>query len=169
MRLTITAQTTTLPHQETTISKTRQRAIAKGYRSGLEEKISQQIEEAGLKVEYETEKVKYIWPQREATYTPDFILGSSDTKKIYVETKGLWTVEDRQKWHLVTQQHPDKDFRLVFSNMNARLYKGSPTTYAAYCEKHGFTYANKTIPEEWLREGVNDDAKSNSENTEPHD
>ena len=42
-------------------------------------------------------------------------------------------------------------FPPVFSNMNARLYKNSPTTYAAYCDKHGFTYANKTIPEEWLK------------------
>jgi len=41
----------------------------------------------------------------------------------------------------------------VFSNQNAKLYKGSPTTYGQWCEKHGFAYANKTIPEEWLTEG----------------
>jgi hypothetical protein len=155
--------------RQITTSKTRRRAIAKGYRSGLEEKISQQIEDAGLKVEYETDKVKYIWPEREATYTPDFKLPSDGGGFFFVETKGLWTTEDRQKWHLVTQQHPDKDFRLVFSNQNSRLYKGSPTTYAAYCDKHGFTYANKTIPEEWLTEGVNDNAKSDTEDTQSHD
>ena len=151
-----------------TISSTRRRAIAKGYRSGLEEKVSRQIADAGLTVDYETDKVKYIWPEREATYTPDFKLPSKDGGFFFVETKGLWTVEDRQKWHLVTMQHPDVDFRLVFSNQNARLYKGSPTTYAAYCEKHGFKYANKTIPEEWLREG-DDDAKSVPEDTQSPD
>ena len=151
-----------------TISSTRRRAIAKGYRSGLEEKVSRQIADAGLTVDYETDKVKYIWPEREATYTPDFKLPSKDGGFFFVETKGLWTVEDRQKWHLVTMQHPDTDFRLVFSNQNARLYKGSPTTYAAYCEKHGFKYANKTIPEEWLTEG-DDDAKSVPENPQSHD
>ena len=150
-----------------TISSTRRRAIAKGYRSGLEEKVSQQIADAGLKVDYETDKVKYIWPERQATYTPDFKLPSKDGGFFFVETKGLWTVEDRQKWHLVTMQHPDTDFRLVFSNQNARLYKGSPTTYAAYCEKHGFKYANKTIPEEWLTEGVVTDEKPVPDNSKP--
>jgi hypothetical protein len=32
------------------------------------------------------------------------------------------------------------------------LYKGSPTTYAAYCARHGFRYANKVIPDDWLEE-----------------
>lgn len=150
-----------------TISR-RSHAIAKGYRSGLEEKVSKQIEQAGLPVLYETEKVSYIWPERNSTYTPDFLLHEGTNRQMYIETKGIWTVEDRQKWHLVTQQHPDKDFRLVFYNQNAKLYKGSPTTYAAYCEKHGFTYANKLIPEKWLKEGDND-AVSDAENTEPHD
>jgi len=136
-----------------TISKARRHAIAKGYRSGLEVKVSQQIADAGLSVDYETEKVKYIWPERQATYTPDFKIATKDGGFFFVETKGIWGVEDRQKWHLVTQQHPDVDFRLVFSNQNARLYKGSPTTYAAYCDKHGFKYANKVIPDEWLAEG----------------
>ena len=136
-----------------TISKARRHAIAKGYRSGLEEKVSRQIEDAGLPVQYETEKVSYTWPERQSTYTPDFKLPAKNGGFFYVETKGIWTVEERQKWHLVHEQHPDIDFRLVFSNQNARLYKGSPTTYAAYCDKHGFTYANKVIPQEWLDEG----------------
>lgn len=139
--------------REITISKARQHAIAKGYRSGLEEKVSRQIEDAGLPVEYETEKVSYTWPERQSTYTPDFKLPAKNGGFFYVETKGIWTVEDRQKWHLLHEQHPSISFRLVFSNQNARLYKGSPTSYADYCEKHGFTYANKVIPQEWLEEG----------------
>jgi len=136
-----------------TISKARRHAIAKGYRSGLEEKVSRQIVDAGLPLMYETDKVTYLWPERTATYTPDFRLLNADGQIMYIETKGIWSVSERQKWHLVTEQHPDIDFRLVFSNQNARLYKGSPTTYAAYCDKHGFTYANKVIPQEWLDEG----------------
>lgn len=152
-----------------TISRTRRHAIAKGYRSGLEEKVSQQIADAGISVEYETDKVKYTWPERQATYTPDFKLPSKDGGFFFVETKGIWDVQERQKWHLVTQQHPDIDFRLVFSNQNARLYKNSPTTYAAYCEKHGFTYANKVIPDEWLREGDNTNEKPIPNNPESSD
>ena len=149
-----------------TISKVRARAIAKGYRSGLEEKISRQIEDAGLPVKYETEKISYVWPERNSTYTPDFLLEKGCGEPMFIETKGIWTVEDRQKWHLVTQQHPDKDFRLVFGNENAKLYKGSPTTYAAYCDKHNFTYANKVIPDEWLEEGGSQNAKPVPEDSE---
>ena len=72
----------------------------------------------------------------------------------YVETKGIWNVADRQKHLLIKRQHPDLDIRFVFSNCNSKLYKGSKTTYADYCDKHGFVYSHKTIPEEWLHEGT---------------
>ena len=127
------------------------RGIAHGYRSGLEDKVSKQIAAAGLPVSYEEDKVRYIWPSRESTYTPDFRLPGPNGP-VYIETKGRWTVDDRQKHLLIRDQHPDVDIRFVFSNQNAKLYKGSPTTYAMWCDRHGFKYANKTIPQEWLDE-----------------
>lgn len=150
--------TTTLPaiqRRAATISKRRSRAIQHGYRSGLEEDTAQQIRDAGHEVLYETERISYEWPARSATYRPDFKLPKPGGF-FHVETKGVWTVEDRQKHHLIREQHPDLDIRFVFSNQNNKLYRNSPTTYAAYCEKHGFTYANKTIPQEWLDEGKED-------------
>jgi predicted nuclease of restriction endonuclease-like RecB superfamily len=128
------------------------RGLKHGYRSGLEDKIAQQIHEAGLPVIYEQERVDYIVPARPSKYTPDFKLPKQGGF-FYVETKGRWVTADRQKHLLLKKQHPDIDIRFVFSNQNAKLYKGSPTTYAAYCEKHGFKYAHKVIPEEWLHEG----------------
>lgn len=137
----------------TTISRrTRQRAIINGYRSGLEDKLSEQIRSAGLKVAYETEKIKYTVPERQSTYTPDFFI-NTETGGFYIEGKGRWTVDDRHKHLLIREQHPNLDIRFVFSNQNAKLYKGSPTTYAQWCDKFGFRYANKTIPAEWLEEG----------------
>ena len=137
----------------TTISRrTRQRAIINGYRSGLEDKLSEQIRSAGLKVAYETEKIKYTVPERQSTYTPDFFI-NTETGGFYIEGKGRWTVDDRHKHLLIREQHPNLDIRFVFSNQNAKLYKGSPTTYAQWCDKFGFRYANKTIPQEWLEEG----------------
>lgn len=140
-----------------TISK-RSHAIAKGYRSGLEEKLSRQIESAGLTVQYEQDKIEYVWPERTAKYTPDFKLPGKNGTTFFIEGKGVWTVEDRSKHLLIQQQHPQIDIRFVFSNQNARLYKGSPTSYAQWCDKHGFRYAHKTIPDEWLNEGANDNA-----------
>jgi len=32
------------------------------------------------------------------------------------------------------------------------LYKGSKNTYGDWCDKHGFLFADKVIPESWLKE-----------------
>ena len=47
---------------------------------------------------------------------------------IHLEVKGLFDVQSRHKMLLVKQQHPDLDIRFVFSNANAPIYKGSPTS-----------------------------------------
>ncbi len=122
-----------------------------GFRSGLEDRVSHQITEAGLELLYETDKIGYVVPARDAKYTPDFKLPKKGGF-FYIETKGLWTVQDRARHLLIQKQHPDLDIRFVFSNQNAKLYKGSPTSYASYCEKHNFRYAHKVIPEAWLTE-----------------
>ncbi|API58493.1 hypothetical protein BSL82_03555 [Tardibacter chloracetimidivorans] len=44
------------------------------------------------------------------------------------------------------------DIRFVFSRSSSPIYKGSKTTLGAWCEKNGFLYADKTIPEEWIKE-----------------
>ena len=101
--------------EQVTISKRRRHAIANGYRSGLEEIVSRQIEDAGLTVQYEQDKIEYVWPERTSTYTPDFKLPKKGGF-FFVETKGRWDVSDRQKHLLIKQQHPDIDIRFVFSN-----------------------------------------------------
>lgn len=132
-----------------TISKA---AWKHGYRSGLEIKIAEQLKEAGKEVIYEREKIHYVWPERQSKYTPDFKIITASGRYFYVETKGRWLTKDRQMHLHLKTQHPDIEIRFVFSNMNAKLYKGSKTTYAQWCEKHGFKFANRTIPDEWLAE-----------------
>ena len=121
--------------------------IKYGYRSGLESKVSAQLNEAGVGFEYETFKIEYQVNETRK-YTPDFRLPNG----IIVETKGRFISDDRKKHLLVQQQHPDLDIRFVFSNSKAKLNKGAKSTYADWCIKHGFLYADKTIPEEWLNE-----------------
>jgi len=125
--------------------------IKHGYRSGLEDKLSKQIKTAGLEVHYETDKIKYQVPPRQAKYTPDFRL-PKDGGFFYVEAKGIWDVQDRQKHLLIQEQYPEIDIRFVFSNSNNKLYKGSKSTYASFCDKHRLQWAHKTIPDEWLAE-----------------
>lgn len=131
--------------------KSRSTGYRLGFRSGLEEKVAEQITKAGLKVIYETDKVIYRIPARNHKYTPDFRLPKPGGF-FYVETKGIWSVQDRAKCLLCIAQNPGIDLRMVFSNQNSRIYKGSTTTYAMYCEKHGIKYAHKWIPDEWLEE-----------------
>lgn len=95
------------------------------------------------------EQLKIEWEDlRYRTYTPDFQLDNG----ILIETKGQFDSEDRHKHIEVRRQHPELDIRFVFSNARSKLYKGSKTTYAQWCEKREFLWANRVIPEEWLKE-----------------
>ena len=119
-----------------------------GFKSGLEETISQQIESQGIKVEYETEKVPYIIPASNHTYSPDFKLPNG----IRVETKGRFVAADRKKHLLVKEQNPNIDIRFVFSNSKNKITKKSKTTYGDWCDKNGYKYSDKIIPNEWFLE-----------------
>jgi len=119
-----------------------------GYKSGLEENISIQIESKGIVVQYESEKIPYTIPATQHTYNPDFRLPNG----IIVETKGRFVAADRKKHQLVKEQHPELDIRFVFSNSKNKISKNSKTTYGIWCEKNGYKYADKEIPEEWFLE-----------------
>ena len=124
------------------------KAIKNGYRSGLEDRISDQLKSLSVPVKYEEFKIKYLVPESLHTYTPDFELPNG----IIIESKGRFVAADRKKHLLVQQQHPKLDIRFVFSNSKAKISKGSKTSYADWCIKHGFLYADKLIPEEWINE-----------------
>jgi len=124
-----------------------------GFRSGFEDNVSQFLKENNIEHEYETEQISYVKPETKHKYTPDFVLTKKDGSKMYIETKGRFVTEDRKKLQLIKKQYPDLDIRLLFQNANAKLRKGSPTTYAMWAEKNGFKYSSGTVvPEEWLKE-----------------
>jgi mRNA-degrading endonuclease YafQ of YafQ-DinJ toxin-antitoxin module len=120
---------------------------ANRYRSGLEKVVAEYLKQNKKNFRYEDLKIE--WKDlRYRTYTPDFILDNG----IIVETKGIFDNEDRRKHLAVREQHPELDIRLVFSNAKAKLYKGSKTTYAMWCEKNNFLYSHRVIPPDWLEE-----------------
>jgi len=127
------------------------RGIQHGYRSGLEDKIAQQLKKANISVEYETLSIKYTVPAVLRTYTPDFFLPNG----IVIESKGRFTAEDRKKHLLIKKLFPELDLRFVFYNSRSTLRKGSSTTYADWCEKNSFLYCDKYINENWLSEKIN--------------
>jgi hypothetical protein len=136
-----------MPKQPT--SAIRRVALAKGFRSGLEDTVSTSLIRRGCTdFTYEKHVVSYLVPSRISKYTPDFCLPNG----IVVETKGLWETDDRQKIELVRKQYPELELRIVFNNPRAKIRKGSPTTYAMVCDKLGIKYAAKDIPQEWIDE-----------------
>jgi hypothetical protein len=134
-------------------SATRANAIAAGYKSGLEEKVAQELASLGVPVSYEdaSSVIRYTKPSRVSKYTPDFVLPNG----IIIETKGRFVTADRQKHILVKAQHPELDIRFVFSNSRSRISKESSTTYAMWCVKNGFKFADRSVPEAWLKEQSN--------------
>lgn len=117
-----------------------------GFKSGLEETISSQINGRGIDVKYESEKIPYIIPASTHTYNPDFKLPNG----IFVETKGRFVAADRKKHLLVKSQNPELDIRFVFSNSKNKITKSSKTSYGDWCDKNGFKYSDKIIPEDWF-------------------
>ena len=132
-------------------STVRQNAIKNGWRSGLEETLAADLRSRGVDYEYEEHVLKLTIPSRISRYTPDFYIKTKSGKTIIVESKGQFKTDNRQRMILVSQQN-DIDLRFVFSNSNQRISKTSKTTYGMWCDKHGFLYADRTVPEEWLNE-----------------
>lgn len=126
----------------------RESAIRAGYRSGLEETISADLTAKGIDFGYESVKIPYYTPALPHKYTPDFVLPNG----IIIESKGLFTAEDRKKHELVKAQNPSLDIRFVFSNSRQRITKVSKTTYGMWCAARNFKYADKLVPDSWLSE-----------------
>jgi len=120
------------------------------YRSGLEFRIANQLDGQGVEFEYEQRKVWFIQPAKLSHYTPDFILPNG----VIVEGKGRFLTDDRQKHKHIRALHSALDVRFVFSRSAAPINKGSKTTYAMWCEKYGFQYADKLVPQTWLDEPI---------------
>lgn len=138
------------------------------FRGGeFEENGLKQLVNAGVKVSYEGVKVPYTVPSRDANYLPDFV---PDGTNIVLEFKGHFgglgrdmkrvSAEQRQKYVLVKEQHPELDIRFVFQRANAKIYKGSPTTHAKWADDHGFRWSDKgIIPPAWIADILNQQRK----------
>lgn len=127
------------------------------WRSGLEELVGGDLTTRGVPFRYEEVKFRYTKPITTHTYCPDYILENG----IVIETKGIFDAADRKKHELIRAQHPGLDIRFVFTRSKSTLTKRVPkahknyatqTTYGDWCLKHGFQFADKLIPPEWMAE-----------------
>lgn len=119
--------------------------LVNGYRSKSEARLADQLVSLGVPFEYEKERVKYR-VERNASYLPDFKLANG----IFIEVKGWFKPKDRTKHLAIKRSNPDLDVRFVFDKSTTKISKASATTYGDWCEKHGFLFAEKIIPQKWI-------------------
>jgi hypothetical protein len=115
------------------------------FKSKFEEDVYNQVLKNGLSVEYETTKIPYTVT---SNYLPDFILPNG----IIVECKGYFDIRAQVKMRSVKKNNPDLDIRFVFMNSRNKIRKGSKLTYADWCDRYGFPYADGIIPVAWFKE-----------------
>jgi hypothetical protein len=140
-------------HYHSSGNSKRAAALKYGYKSGLEHTVAEHIKTTEYPLNYETETLNYIVPERKAKYTPDFVFTKRNGEFMFIETKGRWTSADRLKMKHVLASNPGIDIRMVFQSPNQKISKGSKTTYEAYALKLGIKHvAKKDIPAEWMVE-----------------
>jgi hypothetical protein len=89
-----------------------------------------------LEPNYEGVRVPYTVPSQVRSYTPDWPI----QERLWFETKGRLTSDDRKKLLLVKEQHGNVKLVLVFSKPNNPINRGSKTTYGDWATKNGFTW-----------------------------
>jgi len=102
-------------------------------RSGLEDKVKEELDTCKIKYEYETLQIPYTIPASDRNYNPDFILPNG----VIIEVKGKLDVDTRRKMLLVKKQNPDDDIRFIF-DLNNLLVRRGKVRYADWAKRWGF-------------------------------
>lgn len=128
-------------------------------RSKLEIKLAEILTECNEVWAYEITQIPYTIPKSDHKYTVDFTLSNG----VLIEGKGyLSDHQERYKYVLLKQQHPDLDLRFVFDNPN-KLCGGTKQTHGAWATKYGFKWCGIKDVEQihsWVKE--RDEASRNS-------
>ena len=104
----------------------------------------------GAEIEFETEKLTYVLTKE---YLPDFIIIFKDGRKMYIECKGYFPFDQREKMVSVKENNPDLDIRMVFDNDRiGKLGRGNKMKPSEWAAKYGFPVAIGEIPKEWFTE-----------------
>lgn len=141
------------------------KALIRGFRSIAEMQFSDRLTSIGLVFKYEdqAQKKQYEVPAKKKWYLCDFFIPKRDGTTMFVDFKGEWDAQDREKFLLLKQQYPDMDLRIVFHGDPYRTFitKTRTTSYADICtagkgtgkwKELSIPFAHKDMPQEWLAE-----------------
>lgn len=118
-------------------------------RNSFEKSGKDWLEKNKIAFGYETARVPYTLTKY---YVPDFSIPPMGNRPgMHIEFKGYLRPQDIVKMKAVKRCNPELDIRFVFQSVNKKVRKGSNMTYADWCKKYGFIYAEKTIPKKWFK------------------
>ena len=115
------------------------------FKSKLEEQVWKILKSNFPSVKYEPDKFKYIQPEKERTYIPDFKTGK---KNIYLEAKGKLDLDTRQKMVWFRDTNPNITIIFLFMNPDNKITKRSKTTYSKWAEDNNFLWLD--YRKDWL-------------------
>lgn len=115
------------------------------FKSKLEEKVWATLKREYPSVKYEPNKFKFIQPEIERTYIPDFKTGRSN---IFLEAKGKLDLETRKKMIWFRDSNPTIRIIFLFQNPDNKITKRSKTTYAMWATDNGFEWLD--FRKDWL-------------------
>jgi hypothetical protein len=119
------------------------------FRSSAEAEVAADLTQRGVAWEYESERVFYAIPY---TYVTDFTLPEEVTvtgEPIYVECKGWLRPEDKRKLLAIRTDNPGMDLRVLLYRGQDK--QGTPTKDAKWCNRNGFKWAHRRVPDSWLK------------------
>jgi len=125
------------------------------YRNKFEEYTAEALNANGIPFAYEDTKIDYTVS---GTYLVDFRITTRSGKTIYIETKGNGRSFDhsvRRKMIAIKEQHPEIDLRIVFysdGKIGPKRKDGTFQRQSDWAKKHGFKFAIKNIPLDWMNE-----------------
>ena len=115
------------------------------FKSKLEEKVWAVLKKEFPTVKYEPQRFKFIQPEVERTYIPDFKTGRSN---IFIEAKGKLDLETRKKMVWFRDSNPTVRIIFLFMNPDNKITKRSKTTYAMWATDNGFEWLD--FRKDWL-------------------
>jgi hypothetical protein len=127
--------------------KTGKNVLTNSFKSKLEEQVWKILKSNFPSVKYEPDKFKYIQPEKERTYIPDFKTGK---RKIYLEAKGKLDLDTRQKMVWFRDTNPDITIIFLFMNSDNKINKRSKTTYSKWAEDNNFLWLD--YRKDWLND-----------------
>lgn len=119
------------------------------FRSKFEESIWNAAKRSRRSLKHEPFFIPYVI---KGSYLPDFTLPNG----IIVEAKGYLDAAACRKMKAVKASNPYLDIRFVFQNANGKRNKRAKLKNWEWAEKHGFPWAEGTIPLSWFKEKKKD-------------